>query len=218
MLNKIIPIAVVFVFCSFVQAQSMSIYPKKGGKIKITNGIVLKNGSIVLSDSSIIKKVIPLKYINKIKYAQKSYRPIGNIFWFSGQWILSCSLLPAVIGNPTLFYEYGGLGGILMAAGAILNNIGSKFGRNVISYRFKGLNYVNRELIVESVLADMEHTIHKTPSGKFYHKPHGKKLNLPKVNWLLSFSAKSEPRGIEAWIEKHKLREKRFFQIAIPKK
>ena len=218
MINKIIPTVVLLISCSFVLGQSISVYPKKGAKIKMKSGIALKNGSIVLKDGSIIKKVIPLKHIKKIKYAQKSYKPIGNIFWFSGQWILSCSLLPAVIGDPTLFYKYGGLGGLLTAGGAILNNIGSKFGRNFISYRFKGLNYVNRELIVESVLADMELTMQKKPSGEFYHKPHGKKINLPKANWLLRFSAKNEPRGIEAWIEKHRLREKRFLQIAIPKK
>ena len=218
MINKIIPIVAFLIFCSFVVGQSISVYPKKGAKIKMKSGIALKNGSIILKDSSIIKKIIPLKYIDKIKYAQKSYKPIGNIFWFSGQWILSCSLLPAVIGNPTLLYKYGGLGVLLTASGVILNNIGSKFGRNIISYRFKGLNYINRELIVESVLADMELTMKKNPSGEFYHKPHGKKINLPKANWLLSFSAKNEPRGIEAWIEKHRLREKRFLQIAIPKK
>ena len=38
----------------------------------MTNGIALKNGSIVLKDGSLIKKVIPLKYINKLKYAQNS--------------------------------------------------------------------------------------------------------------------------------------------------
>ena len=218
MINKIIPITAFLIFCSFVVGQSITVYPKKGAKVKMKSGIALKNGSIILKDSSIIKKIIPLKYIDKIIYAQKSYKPIGNIFWFSGQWILSCSLLSAVIGNPTLFYKYGGLGGILTASGAILNNIGSKFGRNITSYRFKGLNYINRELIVESVLADMVLTMKKNPSGEFYHKPHGKKINLPKANWLLSFSAKNEPRGIEAWIEKHRLREKRFLQIAIPKK
>ena len=218
MVNKTISIIALTIFFSFVEAQSISVYPKKGGKIKMKSDIDLKNGSIILKDSSIIKKIIPLRYIDKIKYAQKSYKPIGNIFWFSGQWILSCSLLPAVIGNPTLFYKYGGLGGILTVSGAILNNIGSKFGRNITIYRFKGLNYINRELIVESVLADMELTMKKNPSGEFYHKPHGKKINLPKANWFLSFSAKNEPRGIEAWIEKHRLREKRFLQIAIPKK
>ena len=218
MVNKTISIIALTIFFSFVEAQSISVYPKKGGKIKMKSDIDLKNGSIILKDSSIIKKIIPLRYIDKIKYAQKSYKPIGNIFWFSGQWILSCSLLPAVIGNPTLFYKYGGLGGILTVSGAILNNIGSKFGKNITIYRFKGLNYINRELIVESVLADMELTMKKNPSGEFYHKPHGKKINLPKANWFLSFSAKNEPRGIEAWIEKHRLREKRFLQIAIPKK
>ena len=218
MINKIIPITAFLIFCSFVVGQSITVYPKKGARIKMKSGIALKNGSIILKDSSIIKKIIPLKYIDKIKYAQKSYKPIGNIFWFSGQWILSCSLLSAVIGNPALFYKYGGLGGILTASGAILNNIGSKFGRNITSYRFKGLNYINRELIVESVLADMALTMGKKTSGEFYHKPHGKKINLPKANWLLSFSAKNEPRGIEAWIEKHRLRERRFLQIAIPKK
>ena len=218
MLAKIKPITVVFILCSFLEAQSISVYPKKGGKIKMTNGIALKNGSIVIKDSSVIKKIIPLKYINKVKYAQKSYKPIGNIFLLSGQWILSCSLLPAVIGDPSLLYKYGGLGGLLAAGGAILNKIGSKFGRHVITYQFKGLNYVNRELIVESVLADMELSVKKKSSSEFYYKPHGKKIKLPKANWFLRFSASSEPRGIEAWIEKHRLREKRFLQIAIPKK
>ena len=32
------------------------------------------------------------------------------------------------------------------------------------------------------------------------------------------FSANNEPFGIEAWIKKHKLREKRFLQFAVPKK
>ena len=218
MINKIISISAIIFFSSFLEGQSISVYPKKGAKIKMKSGIDLMNGSIIVKDSSIIKKIIPLKYIDKIKYAQKSYKPIGNIFWFSGQWILSCSLLSAVIGNPTLFYKYGGLGVLFSVSGVILNKIGSKFGRNITSYRFKGLNYINRELIVESVLADMVLTMKKSPSGEFYHKPHGKKINLPKANWLLSFSAKNEPRGIEAWIEKHRLREKRFLQIAIPKK
>ena len=107
MLNKIISIIALTIFFSFVEAQSISVYPKKGAKIKMKSGIDLKNGSIILKDSLIVKKIIPLKYIEKIKYSQKSYKPIGNIFWFTGRWILSCSLLPAVIGNPTLFYEYG---------------------------------------------------------------------------------------------------------------
>ena len=127
-------------------------------------------------------------------------------------------MLSSVIGNPTLFYQYGGLGAILVSSGIVLNNIGSKFGRNVISYKFRGLNYINRELIIESVLADMNLSNQGNYSGEFYFKPHGKTLNLSKANWLLRFSAKNNPRGIEAWIEKHRLREKRFLQLAIPKK
>ena len=45
-----------------------------------------------------------------------------------------------------------------------------------------------------------------------------KKIELPKANWFLKFSANNEPFGIEAWIKKHRLREKRFLQFAVPKK
>ena len=127
-------------------------------------------------------------------------------------------MLSSVIGNPPLFYQYGGLGAILVSSGIVLNNIGSRFGRNVISYKLRGLNYINRELIVESVLADMKMSRKGNNSGEYYYKPHGKKINLPKPSLFLSFSANNDPRGIEAWIKKHRLREKRFLQLAIPKK
>ena len=45
-----------------------------------------------------------------------------------------------------------------------------------------------------------------------------KKIELPKANWFLKFSANNKPFGIEAWIKKHRLREKRFLQFAVPKK
>ena len=64
MINKIILITSLFIFCSFAEGQSIYVYPKKGGKIKMTNGITLMNGSVILKDSTVIKKVIPLKYVN----------------------------------------------------------------------------------------------------------------------------------------------------------
>ena len=217
-MKKLISITLLFIFYSIVSAQTIAIYTKKGQRIRLNKVFTIENGSIVIKDSSLIKKVLPLKSIKKIKYAQKSYQPVGNIFWFTGQWILGCSMLPAVIGYPTLFYRYGGLGFFLTISGIILNNIGAKFGRNVISYKLKGLNYINRELIIESVLADMKMLGQGNNSGEFYYKPHGKKINLPNAGWFLSSSAKHDPRGIEAWIEKHRLREKRFLQLAVPKK
>ena len=84
-------------------------------------------------------------------------------------------MFPAVIGDPTLFYRYGGLGFFLTISGIILNNIGAKFGRNVISYKLKGLNYINRELIIESVLADMKMLGQGNNSGEFYYNLMGKK-------------------------------------------
>jgi len=41
---------------------------------------------------------------------------------------------------------------------------------------------------------------------------------LPYRDWFFDFSAKSEPVGIEAWIIKNRLREKKFLQFAIPSK
>ena len=217
-MKKLIRIGLLFVFFSEISAQKISLYPKRGKKITINKVFNIENGSIVIKDGTLIKRVLPLKSLEKIKYAQKSYKPIGNVFWFSGQWILGSSLIPAVIGDPTYFFRYGGVGALLTISGIILNNIGSRFGRNIVKYKLKGLNYINRELIVESVLADMRILDQGNQSGEYYHKPHGKKLGFPSPKWFLNFSAKNDPRGIEAWIEKHRLREKKFLQLGVTKR
>ena len=54
-------------------------------------------------------------------------------------WILNCSLFPAVIGYPNLFYSYGSVSSALILSGSILNQIGMRLGRNVITYKLKGL-------------------------------------------------------------------------------
>ena len=210
----------IFLFLNTAYAQSISIYPKGEKKIKLydTHGIV--NGSIVVSDSGLIKKVIPLKSIKKIKYSQKSYKPLGDILLSSGKWLLNCSLFPAVAGYPALFYSYGVMSSAMIASGVLINEIGARIGRKVITYKFRGLNYINRELIFSSIFADMK-LYDKTDSnisGEYYYKPNGKKINLPKADWFFDFSAKKEPVGIEAWIIKHRLREKKFLEFAVPKK
>ena len=94
-----------------------------------------------------------------------------------------------------------------------------RLGRNVITYKLKGLNYINRELIFSSIFSDLDLLkSNRDIKGEYYYEPHGKKIELPKANLFLKFSAKNEPFGIEAWIRKHRLREKRFLQFAVPKK
>ena len=207
------------IFINSIYSQSISLYPKWGKKIKIYDTYDIKNGSIIINDSSLIKKVIPLKSLRKVKYSQKSYKSYGDILLVSGKWILNCSLFPAVIGYPNLFYSYGSVSSALILSGSILNQIGMRLGRNVITYKLKGLNYINRELIFSSIFSDLDLLKGNSEiKGEYYYKPHGKKIELPKANWFLKFSAKNEPFGIEAWIKKHRLREKRFLQFAVPKK
>ena len=209
-----------FLMPNSIYAQSISIYPKSGRKIKLYDVQSIVNGSIVVNDSGLIKKVIPLKSIKKIKYSQKSYKPIGDVLLSSGMWILNCSLFPAVAGYPSLFYSYGILSSALISSGFLINEVGSRIGRKVITYKFKGLNYINRELIFSSIFADMKF-YNKTDSdisGEYYYKPHGNKITLPKPAWFFDFSAKKEPTGIEALIVKHRLREKKFLEFAVARK
>ena len=217
--NSFIFCLLFLIFSNSIYSQSISLYPKWGKKIKIYDTYDIKNGSIIIKDSSLIKKVIPLKSLRKVKYSQKSYKSYGDILLVSGKWILNCSLFPAVIGYPNLFYSYGSVSSALILSGSILNQIGMRLGRNVITYKLKGLNYINRELIFSSIFSDLD--LLKSNSdikGEYYYEPHGKKIELPKGNWFLKFSANNESFGIEAWIKKHKLREKRFLQFAVPKK
>jgi len=208
-------------FCGLTSelcAQAVSIYPKNHKKIKIKKLFSIENGSIVIRDSNLVEKVIPLKSIKKIKYAQKSFEPLGAITLFAGNWILGTTLIPAVIGDPKSLYKYGGIGLVLSISGIILNHVGSQFGSNVIYYKLKGLNYINRTLIAESILLDMNKTIEGGISGQYNYKPYGMNIKLPKARWFLNLSAKKEPWGIEEWIIKNRLRERRFFEIAIPEK
>ena len=171
-----------------------------------------------MKDSILIKNIIPLISIKKIKYAQKSYKFLGSILLFSGKLILNCSLFPAIAGHPSLFYSYGAISSTFILSGVLLSEIGSRIGRNTVTYKLKGLNYYNRELIFSSIFADMNLFKQQSNSSvsEFQYKPHGKKIILPNRDWFFDFSAKREPVGIEAWIIKNRLREKKFLQFAIP--
>ena len=219
-INTITVFLLIIFLKNFAYTQSISIYPKSGKKIKIYDTYDIENGSLVVRDSILIKKVIPLNSIKKIKYSQKSYKPLGGTLLFAGKCILHTSLFPAIAGYPSLFFSYGTVSSALIVSGVLLNKIGSRVGRKTITYKLKGLNYDNRELIFSSVFADMNFFKQKStiPVGEFQYKPHGKKLVLPNRDWFFDFSAKKEPVGIEAWIIKHRLREKRFLQFAVPTK
>ena len=216
-MKYLIHIILLFLILAELEGQSISLYPKKGKKIKIDKNFSLGNGSIIIKDNNLISKVLPLKNLKKIKYSQKSYKPIGDIFWFVGQFILGSSLVPAVIGDPEMFYKYAEVGSVLSIGGFALNKIGKKIGHKVVRYNLKNLNYSNRELIVESIMADITSLSHNKKSGEYYYKPHGKKLKLPNPRWFFSFSARDNSKGIEAFIIKHKLREKKFIEFAVPK-
>ena len=47
------------------------------------------------------------------------------------------SLVPAVIGDPEMFYKYAGIGSVLSISGFALNKIGEKIGRKVVRYNLK---------------------------------------------------------------------------------
>ena len=123
-MKYLIHIILLFLILGELEGQSISLYPKKGKKIKIDKNFSLGNGSIIIKDNNLISKVLPLKNLKKIKYSQKSYKPIGDIFWFVGQFILGSSLVPAVIGDPEMFYKYAGVGSALSIGGFALNKIG----------------------------------------------------------------------------------------------
>ena len=65
-MKKLISITLLFIFYSIVSAQTISIYTKKGQRIRLNKVFTIENGSIVIKDSSLIKKVLPLKSIKKI--------------------------------------------------------------------------------------------------------------------------------------------------------
>ena len=74
MIFKSIHTITVFMLVIFLQnfayTQSLSIYPKSGKKIKIYDTCEIVNGSLVVRDSILIDKIIPLKSIKKVKYSQ----------------------------------------------------------------------------------------------------------------------------------------------------
>ena len=217
--NKFVYCLLFLFFSNSIYSQSISLYPKWGKKIKIYDTYDIENGSIIIKDSSLIKKIIPLKSLRKVKYSQKSYKSYGDVLLVSGKLILNFSLLPAVAGYPDLFYSYSPISSALILSGSILNHMGMRLGRKVIIYKLKGLNYINRELIFSSIFSDLALSKSNTDiKGEYYYEPHGERIGLPKANWFLSFSANNKSFGIEAWIKKHRLREKRFLQFAVPKK
>lgn len=205
---------------STMQSQSISLYQKGGEKVKLFNIPKIRNDRLIIKDKNLIKKIIPIKSIKEVRYYRKESKLVGNTFSNIGKWILNLSLIPAVVGNPATLYNFGPFGITFFISGPLINELNSKFNLRAISYNLIGLNRIDKKLIFLSIFKDMSKNKSDNFSKKSQYniKPYGKEIGIPTVNNLISFSAKNEPIGIEAWIRKKKLRERKFLEFAIPKK
>ena len=201
-------------------SQSISLYQKRGAKVKLFDIPKIKNDRLIIKDKNLIKKIIPIKSIKEIKYYRKQSQLVGNALSNTGKWILNLSLIPAVAGNPTTLYNFGPLGIAVFISGPLVNRLSSKFNLKAISYNLRGLSRVDKKLIFLSIFKDMSKNKSENISknSQYNIKPYGKEIGIPTVSKSFSYSAKNDPIGIEAWIHKKKLRERKFLEFAIPKK
>jgi len=206
-----------------LSAQSMVLYSKKGRILKSNELFTIENRSIVYRDSNLVKKVIPVKSLKEIRYALKSYKPFGNIFVFAGAFTIGSALLPAVLfGDPAFLvarvkitldqYQMeppvASIGAGLYLMGWILNKMGALIGRDIIYYDVAKLNYQNREMILESIIADMKKRKKGKKTGKYQYEPEGRKRSR-----LLGISWEGKTGLASKWLEKKNLKERKFLEF-----
>lgn len=218
--NILFLLLLLFLNINVAKSQSISIYQKRGEKIKLYDIPKIKNDRLIITDKKLIKKIIPIKSIKEIRYYRSQNQLVGNAISSTGKWILNLSLIPAAVGNPTVLYNFGPLGIAVFISGPLIKRLSSKYNLKAISYNLRGLSRLDKKLIFLSIFKDMKKNKgdNISKNSHYNNKPYGKEIGIPTISNLISFSAKNDPIGIEAWILKKKLREKKFLEFAIPKK
>ena len=195
-----------------LSAESLVLYSKIGRILKSNELFTIENRSIVYRDSNLVKKVIPVKSLKEIRYALKSYKPFGNIFVFAGAFTIGSAFLGARVKITLDQYQVeppvASIGAGLYLTGWILNKMGALIGRDIIYYDVAKLNYKNREMILESIIADMKKRKKGEKTGKYQYEPEGRKRSR-----LLGISWEGKTGLASKWLEKKNLKERKFLEF-----
>ena len=213
----------IMILDSGLPAQSLVLYSKKGRILKSDELFTIENRSIVYRDSNLVKKVVPVKALREIRYALKSYRPLGNVFIFSGGFIIGSALLPSVLtGDPEFLVTHAKItvdqfqieapiaifGMVSYLTGWILNKMGALIGRDVVYYDVAKLNYDNRKMILESIIQDMVKRKKGKNTGEYQYRPEGRKRSR-----LLGLSWEGKTGSASEWLRNKNLKERKFLEF-----
>ena len=99
---------------------------------------------------------IPIASLNEIRYAEKSYKPAGVPFVMLGKFIAATVIGASVAGQPDYAVPGITVGLLLYMTGKLLNNVGAKFGRDVIYYDIDDLDVNDRKMILSTISMDLD--------------------------------------------------------------
>ena len=200
--------------CSFNYGISIKVYSKDKRIIKSENLFLIDNGKIVFEDtSSIIKNIIPIKTIHKIRYSTKTYRPLGRPFQFVGGFLFGTSFLAAsVISDFSFIEQYGLLGLSTLAIGWGMNSIGSLINRGNTYFDLDKLEYIDKILLLESILKDMKTKIENQGNGVFNIGDEGRGFFFKKKKEK-SYTEQEKKKDLKKWKKEKRLKEKKFLDI-----
>ena len=199
---------------SFNYAVSIKVYSRDKRIIKTENLFFIDNGKIIFEDtSSIIKNIIPINTIHKIRYSTKTYKPLGTPFQLVGGFLFGTSFLAAsIISDFSFIEQYGLLSLGVLAIGWGINSIGSLINRGNTYFDLDKLEYIDKILILESILEDMKSKMSNRGKGVFNTGHGGRGLFFKKKTEIIN-TEKEKKRALKKWKKEKRIKEKKFLDI-----
>ena len=197
-MKKLFIIFFIFLFSSITFGQKVLLYTENDDVFASGNPFTIEDESVVFWQEELIIMTIPIASLNEIRYAEKSYKPAGVPCVMLGKFIAAAVIGASVAGQPDYAVPGITVGLLLYMTGKLLNNVGAKFGRDVIYYDIDDLDVNDRKMILSTISMDLDKRKKQNYRSEFHYGPEGKKRNLLGFNW----------DGKKPWKNKKKIKKK----------
>ena len=170
---------------SSVFGQRILLITKTDDVFSSSNIFTIKNKRVVFWDNKIVLTTVPIRSLVEVRYAEDSYKPIGNPCVFTGKVAVAAGVGASTMGQMDEDYMKIGIGGglVLYFIGKTLNFIGARFGKDVVYYNFDRLDFSTKALVLESIILDLEKRKKEKIISEFIYGPEGEKQRFLNFAW-----------------------------------
>ena len=182
-MHKLFPFILYILIAPVLFGQKILLYTENNDVFASGNPFTIEEDNVVFWQGDLILMTIPIKSLEEIRYAEKSYKPAGIPCVLFGKFLMATVFGASVVGQPDYTVAGLSMGLAFYLTGKGLNYFGAKFGRDIIYYDINQLDLSARKMILSSISMDLEKRKKHNYRSEFHYGPEGRKKTFLGLSW-----------------------------------